>query len=164
MIVLVALLACKQPVPTPFDGPCPQLDDPLIEVRQGESWGMIDGDPIEFGIPPQGGAPYAPFDLRLVGVAPSPDGYTVITEATLQSTGDLVGTGEYEQRFVCANVGENEGTRFASEFHTRFFGFEPDQLAGEWVDVEIQVVPAGAQPVVAAFSGPLDWVLGPMPD
>jgi hypothetical protein len=164
MTLLFALVACKEPIPTEPMGLCPESDDPVIEVTQGDVWGIDDGDPIQFGIPPQGGAPYAPFDVRLVGVASSQDGYTVVTDASLQSTGELVGTGEYLQRFVCANVGENEGTRFASEFHMRFFGFEPTDLADEWVDVTISVTPEAGEPVVAEFSGPLDWVLGPMPE
>ncbi|MCB9678906.1 MAG: hypothetical protein H6737_27645 [Alphaproteobacteria bacterium] len=163
MIAILALFACKDDVPTQPTGLCPELDDPVIELTQGVVWGMSDGDPIAFGIPPQGGAPYAPFDVRLIGVAASNDGYTVTTEAWRRSDGELVGSGEYLQRFVCANVGENEGTRFASEFHMRFFGFEPPDLADEEVDVAITVTPASGEPVVAEFWGPLDWVLGPMP-
>ncbi|MEZ4319498.1 MAG: hypothetical protein R3F61_18425 [Myxococcota bacterium] len=160
---LLAVAACKQ-APTPVTpGLCPESGDPVVEATQGDGWGFDDGDPIQFGIPPQGGAPYAPFDLRLIGLAAS-DTYRVITEATRQSDQLLVGEGQYNQRFVCANVGDNAGTRFSSEFHMRFFGYEPDELAGDWVDIEISVTPEGGDPVVTTFSGPLDWVLGPMPD
>ncbi len=163
------VLACKPAVPTEPSGLCPEEDDPVIEVAQrsaeaGATWGMEDGDPVQFGIPPQGGAPYAPFDLRLVGMPSSNDGYAVQTDATRVSDGELVGEGRYVQRFVCANVGDNAGTRFASEFHMRFFGFEPPELADDEVEVYISVTPDGGETVETTFTGPLSWVLGPMPE
>jgi hypothetical protein len=168
-LALLGLFGCKEPIPTEPSGLCPETDDPMIEVAQrsaeaGAEWGMVDGDPVKFGIPPQGGAPYAPFDLRLIGMPSSNDGYAVVTDAIRTSDGERVGEGRYVQRFICANVGANEGTRFAAEFHMRFFGFEPPELADEEVEIYISVTPDGGETVETTFTSPLDWVLGPMPE
>lgn len=144
-------------------GPCPASAEPWAELSQGSGWGIDDGTPVAFGIPPQGGAPFAPFTVRLHGMPASVDGYEVEMEAFDHVLGEVVGTGSYLQRFVCANVGDNAGTRIASEFHMRFFGWEPADLAEHDVTIEISVAVPGDAPVEVGFDGPLDWVLGPMP-
>lgn len=161
---LLTMSACAGGPPTPVPvGPCESVDAPWAELSQGDGWGLDDGEPVAFGIPPQGGAPYAPFVVRLHGMPASVDGYHVEMSAFDPTVGEVVGTGSYDQRFVCANVGENEGTRVASEFHMRFIGWEPVDLAGHEVDVEIAVSSPDAE-VTVGYRGPLDWVLGPMPE
>ena len=165
LILLGALgVGCKAP-PTPVDpGTCAESEDPVVELSQGDAWVIEDGTPVQFGIPPQGGAPYAPFEIRLRGM-PFADDYAVVLEATRVSDQLLIGTGDYVQRFVCANVGENQGTRYTPELHMRFFTFEPPDLEGDTVDVEITVTPAdGGEAASARFRGELDWVLGPLPE
>ena len=158
-----SLLACKGPS-TPIDpGTCPQLDEPYAELSQGDGWDLTDGTPVEFGIPPQGGAPYAPFEIRLIGMVSS-DWYTVDMAAYDTTTAEMIGTETFSQRFVCANVGEHAGTRYTPELHMRFYGWEPPEIDGAEVDVEITISPEQGDPVVAGYRGVLDWVLGPLPE
>lgn len=165
-VILVALTGCPSTPPTDTDGTglCPAEDPAWAELSQGDGWGLDDGALVSFGIPPQGGAPFAPFLVRLHGAPPSPDGYLVEMEAFDHTLEQSVGEGSYNQRFVCANVGENEGTRIASEFHMRFFGWESADLADHPVTITIDVTPVEGSTVTASFDGTLAWVLGPMPD
>lgn len=163
VLPLLLVFGCEGPPPTLLPDTCPTLLVPTAELSQSDEWGMQDGDPVAFGIPPQGGAPFAPFGLRVWGMSASVDGYEIEMSAFERSTGELIGTASYEQRFVCANVPPNEGSRVTSELHMRFFGFEPDEIAGIQVDVEIEIRSPESQRVDVAFSGPLAWVLGPMP-
>lgn len=164
LLAALGLGACKSP-PTPVDpGTCPEAEVGEVEISQGDTWGLTDGTPVQFGIPPQGGAPYAPFEIRLLGMAYSVS-YTVQLEATRISDQAVVGTGDYTQRFVCANVGENEGTRYTPELHMRFYTYEPPDLDGDEVDVVITVTPDdGGDAASTRFRGALDWVLGPLPE
>lgn len=156
----VFLLACKQPTPTP-PGSCPVADDPYAELSQGEEWVPQDGTPVQFGIPPQGGAPYAPFEIRMIGM-PSSDSYTVDLSAV--DDGVEIGTESYEQRFVCANVGENQGTRYTPELHMRFYGYEPPEIDGHEVEVTVTITSEDGETIEAGWTGELDWVLGPLPE
>lgn len=166
ILMLPVLAGCPSGPATDTDqaGLCPAEDPAWAELSQGDQWGLGDGTLVSFGIPPQGGAPFAPFLVRLHGAPPSPDGYLVEMDAYDHTLGESVGEGSYNQRFVCANVGENEGTRVASELHMRFFGWESADLADHPVTITIDVTPAEGPAVTASFEGTLAWVLGPMPD
>ena len=154
---LLALAACTG---DPVDGgPCPAGDSPTIDVAQGEEWNVPSGV-IEFGIPPQGGSPYVPFEIRLVE-APFAEAYRIVMTASID--GQAYETPPYNERFVCRNVGEESGTRYSPDLHMRFFGSEPPELDGRDLSMTFEAFVGDDLVAERQLSGTLDWVLGPMP-
>jgi hypothetical protein len=122
----------------------------------------VPGGIINFGIPPQGGAPYAPFEVRLVGVEFS-EAYRIVMSADVD--GEVFETPAYNERFVCRNVGEEAGTRYSPDLHLRFFGTEPPELDGLDITVNIDAYIGTEGPIVSrTVTGTLDWNLGPIPE
>ncbi len=152
MWLVASLLACKP------DAPCGEGSDPSIDVAQQGAWNIPEGE-VDMGIPPQGGAPYAPFEVRLIDVEIA-DMYRITMEAEVD--GETYVTPPYIERFVCRNVGEEAGTRYTPDLHMRFFGTDPPSLDGKratlrfeaWVDTEAPVASRTLEVT-------LRWTLGP---
>lgn len=157
LVALVGLCACAGT--SPVEGPCPLRDAPSLEIglREG-AFGLSDDTTVPYGMPPQGGAPFAPFRVRAWGVAPDPAGFHVVMIAVDSATGDVIGSGDYVQGFVCANVGESAGARVAPELHMRFYDLSLDELQGRAAELRFHV-DAGEETLASAFSGVLDWSL-----
>ena len=163
---LTALLACEEPPPDdpPDPGEC-ALDageEPVVELSHYFSpYGDI-GETIYCGIPPQGGAPYSPFGVRLRGLdLDADDGtVTVAMRATDVDTGELVGTADYTERFLCSNVGDNEGYWVGAELHLRYFGYELTDLDTRVIRLEVEATSVGGDVLTTAVIGALDCAPG----
>jgi len=134
------------------DVPCYPHGPPRLDVGEGaEGWG-IDGIDIITGIPPQGGAPYARFRVRVANLELS-DGAEVLVH--LYDRDDvLVGHVEVMSGFVCANVGDNADHWVTPEVHARFDGLELLELHEVPVRIEASVVGL-EESVVASGEGTL---------
>jgi hypothetical protein len=126
-----------------------------LSLAQLEGYGLTEGDPILFGNPPQGGAPYAPYRLRLLGLPGATDGVGVRLVATEPSTGTELGSAELMHRFLCSNAGPDAGYFVAPEVHLRFWSFGLDELDGREATLEATVVGADGAEVSARYTGPL---------
>ncbi len=124
-LLLFALLAlplagCDEPPPKKDDPEgCEPVrgEDPVLEVNHYGTFGEL-GDTVWCAIPPQGGAPYAPFGLRVRGVLPlEGNGLHVTIRAVDTATQEAVGEGEFWDAFLCSNVGDNEGYWIKNELH-----------------------------------------------
>lgn len=137
---------------------------PALEVAQDLSTGapMDDGDDVAYGTPPQGGAAYAPFQVRLHGTPPEGVGerWPVTATAYDAGTGDVLGEASQPQAFFCANTGVHDGWLFGGEVHVRFPGVALEDLQDRPVDVALAVVHPDGD-VVTEVSGVLRWRLGP---
>lgn len=135
--LLIALTACADPTDTgdPPVGSCDAGNQPELQVSHYGTYDAL-GDTVYCGIPPQGGAPYAPFGVRVRGLSPEDNGgmHVVIT-ATDVATSEVVGESEFWERFLCSNVGESEGWWVAAEFHLRFYGYTLEELHGRQIDL-----------------------------
>lgn len=156
-MIWLLFTACTGGTETPDT--CEQSDAPMLDVAQGGGWNLPEGE-VEMGIPPQGGAPYAPFEIRLVGVRAA-DAYRVEMEATVD--GEVYVTPPYQERFVCRNVGEEAGTRYTPDLHMRFFGSEPPDLEGKEVTLSFAAFIGGVDDPVATrdVDATFLWSLGP---
>lgn len=157
--MMFALLAACTGNPTLAAGQCPASDTPVIDVAQQAEWNVPSGL-LAFGIPPQGGAPYAPFEVRLVG-APVSESYRIVMTSTIDGT--EYETPPYNERFVCRNVGEEAGTRYSPDLHMRFFGTEPPELDGREATMAFEAFVGDDLVASRTVVGTLDWTLGPMP-
>jgi hypothetical protein len=121
---------------------------------------MVDGDAISVGIPPQGGAPYAPFQVRTQMWLSDPSARVPATAtATEISTGEVIGSVEQTQAFFCSNTGVHDGWLYGGEIHVRFWGITLDNLEGREVEVVIEITPEGEDPITAQASGTLTVAL-----
>jgi len=119
--------------------PCYPHGDPTLEVGEGgEGWG-IDGVAIETGIPPQGGAPYARFRVRVANLDLH-EGADVRVDLFTAGSDMQLGTVAVAAGFVCANVGENADHWVTPEVHVRFDGADLLDLHEVPVDIEASVV------------------------
>lgn len=134
----VLLLAACEPPERP---PCATDADPLLEAKPAEAaFGEhLAGDPLLYGTPPQGGAPYAPVDLRVSGLEGMAEGVLIELYGTDLDSGELLGTLQYPTRLVCANVGDSAGSWLANDVHHRFYGWELADLAGRAMALEVTV-------------------------
>lgn len=135
--LLPLLLVACDPVE---QAPCEVVDDPLLELTPADTpFGEFEtGDPLVFGPPPQGGAPFAAVNARVAGLDLI-DGVSIELEAEDMETGDELGALSYEARLVCANVGESAGTWLASDVHHRFYGWNLDELAGRSTELVMRI-------------------------
>ena len=152
LTLLLLLMACEPTEPDPDLGPCEVGPDEMqtIDLSHYGDYGAIDAV-IYCGTPPQGGAPYAPFGVRIRGINPDELGIELTMTAVDVDTGEEVGSGDYTQQMICSNVGGNEGHWVGAELHMRFYGYELDALhgravhmtvdarnqSGDWVQTEI---------------------------
>jgi hypothetical protein len=162
--VLLAAVACGEPDPEPPGEPCAW--DAPAELEAGydiAASGLLrDGVDVPYGTPPQGGAPYAPFQVRVHAAAPATGERWVVSGAAYDAETDaLLGDASQPQAFFCSNTGVHEGWLFGGEVHVRFWDVALDALSDREVRVELSVaLPDGQTPIVSA-TGPLRWLLGP---
>ena len=126
---------------TPTLGDCdlPKGADPVVEINHYGTFAEL-GDIAYCAIPPQGGAPYAPFGVRVKGLVPMDNNaaHTTIT-ATDSATDEEVGLTDFWDAYLCANAGESAGYWIKNEFHLRFFGYTLEELHGRQVDIRFDV-------------------------
>jgi len=135
-------------------GMCEASANPNLELAQYGPYGELDdGTDFLYGHPPQGGAPYAPFSLRISGMDQGELGMEIVMIATDSQTGEALGTGDYMQRFICSNVGDNTGMFVGADLHMRFYGWELDDLAGRAADVTVSATNDQGVSVEAGFQG-----------
>ncbi|MCB9682294.1 MAG: hypothetical protein H6733_12575 [Alphaproteobacteria bacterium] len=130
-----------------------------LEVGQDLREGVAhDGITIDYGNPPQGGAPYAPFQIRLRAVL---DGQrTKVSASAIDTdTGQEIGSALQEQGFLCSNTGTHEGWLYGGEVHLRFWGWSLDELVDVPLSVTITVDLPDDQQVSETFDGVLAWTL-----
>lgn len=145
-LALALMAACSGPDPDPGTDtdvplPCRPGTGAVLELSHHDSaWGALsDGDPLYYGHPPQGGAPYSPFQVRLLDVPDADLGVVIETSAVEVGTGEVLGSGTYTERLICSNAGENEGWWVGAEVHMRYFGWELDELEGRRARVRVSV-------------------------
>lgn len=170
--VLVGCAACggDEPYPPepPDAGPCaweaaPQLQAGFDLAAEGP---IGADDVVPYGRPPQGGAPYAPFQVR-AHVAWEGDAlprWLVRGSAVERSTGAPIGAAEQPQTFFCSNTGPHEGWLFGGEVHLRFPDDTLEALEGRVIDVSFALVLGDGEEVEATGGGTLTWTLGYRPD
>jgi len=134
---------------------CVPSPTPQLEISQQGSYGLVDGDPLWFGLPPQGGVPYAPFRLRIDGLNRADLGTSVWITATDVETEERLGDIELVHRFVCANVGEDEGQHVAGEIHLRFWDYRLKELDGRTAEVVAKVEDPFGLSSVTRHTGPM---------
>ena len=136
------LLGCSQAPPK--DSAAPGCEDgPLrLELAQRDGFPIAPQAPIQYGHPPQGGVPYAPYEVRFRGVSGADEGVTVQIEVTEVSTRELLGDVRLSQRFLCSNIGADEGHWVGGEVHVRFWQYDLDSLLGREAEVEAIVFAA----------------------
>ena len=134
---------------------CVPSPAPNLQIAQQGPYGLKDGDPLWFGLPPQGGVPYAPFRFRVDGLNEADLGTAVSLVATDADSGEHLGDIELVHRFVCANVGEDAGSYVAGEIHLRFWDYRLKELDGRTADVVATLVDSLGLPSVARYTGPL---------
>lgn len=155
----LALWACGAPEPhdTGAEPSEPGCDAPPLRMQIAHldsGFGEpADGGAIGYGWPPQGGAPYAPFDVRFSGLGT----HEALVEMRAVGVDDGVelGSAEYLQRFICANTGESEGWYVTSELHMRFFGFTLEELDGRVADMSVRVAGVDGEVAEVGFRGTL---------
>ena len=126
-----------------------------LELAQQGPYGLSEGAPLWFGLPPQGGVPYAPFRLRLEGLNFPEQGSSVSVVATDVDTGERLGDIELLHRFICSNVGGDAGRHVAGEIHLRFWDYRLKELDGRTAEVVATVSDGPNEPAVARYTGPL---------
>ncbi|MCB9664318.1 MAG: hypothetical protein H6732_09405 [Alphaproteobacteria bacterium] len=140
---------------------CPVPAQPALEfdIELGDH-GMVDGAEVPYGTPPQGGAPYTPFQLRVKAALEVTQRVDVTVRVTEEGTGTLLGEVVQPQAFFCANTGVHQGWRYGGEVHARYSGWRLPDLEGRAVEVTVEV-PTPAGPARASARGVLHWALGP---
>lgn len=153
-LILGLLVGCGDPPP---QAPCEERGNPSLELTpSGVSFGDFDSeDPLEFGPPPQGGAPYAAVTARVDGLD-LVDGVTIALSAVDLDSSEDLGELSYETRLVCANVGDSAGTWLATDVHHRFFGFELDELGGRMAEVTMTITDSEGESVDASIVATLE--------
>lgn len=158
--VLLAFVACDEPEPEPPlpTGPCAPADGvEVMEFAQNLGEGpMADGDAVSYGTPPQGGAPYAPFQLRMQSSLAAGERVPLEAVAIEVATDMEIGRVEQTQSFLCANTGVHEGWLWGTEVHVRFPGIPLEDLDGREVRFEIALPD---QSMVVGANGVLSWDL-----
>lgn len=153
-IACLALAACGGSDPGP---PCQEASDRAVDLVPADvEWGAFnDGDDLPYGNPPQGGAPYSPFRVRVGGLARLSESAHVTLSATDQADGTPLGDIAYDMRFTCANVGDSAGMWMAPDVHLRFEGKTLDDLAGRQAEVTVEVIDPDGDHVDTAIVGQL---------
>ncbi len=121
---------------------------------------MEDGDDVGIGVPPQGGSPYAPLEVRIQGDAEDLARMPVHIALRAVGTDELLGEITETRAFVCANVGVHGGWLYGGEVHARFPGKVQADLDGAEVNVTVTVTLPDTTTVEGAHAGTLRWTLG----
>lgn len=151
---MIFLLACAV---EPEGPPCEVSGDPGLEVAPADvDFGaFVDGDPLEYGVPPQGGALYSPFHARVHGVTDLDEGALIVLTGTDPTDGSLIAETEYELRLVCANVGDSAGQWLGTDLHLRFGEWTIEELVGQVMALELQIANLQGDSVSASLEGVL---------
>lgn len=125
--------------PPPPVHPCASAEVALeVAPPDGDYGELQDGDDLWCGNPPQGGAPYTPFRMRLHGPDALADGVVIEMVALDPEDGTELGRIDVALGLTCANVGDSAGWWVAGgEAHLRYYGFLLEELDG--VEAEIAV-------------------------
>jgi hypothetical protein len=132
--------------------------DPVVELAtRSVGYGELeDGDAIECGIPPQGGAPYSAFLVRAAGLNQGELGFSVAIVAVDAETGVEIGSADYDQRMVCANAGSSAGYWVSSEVHLRYEGWALEALEGRSANIFVRVLGEDGAEVETELLGTLE--------
>ncbi len=154
---LGALLGAGGCAVQPDRAPCDTLGDPGLEIAPADvDFGDFQaGDPLLYGNPPQGGAPYSPFHARVTGVPDLDDGASITLHAVDPTDDALLGDTPYEVRLVCANVGDSAGQWLGTDLHQRFNGWTLDDLEGRTMDLTLTIANQAGDGVEASLQGVL---------
>lgn len=149
------------PIDTDVGELCGALDEPWLEFAQevGAYGELTDGDDVHYGHPPQGGAPYAPFRLRVRGLFTGEPASLVTVSGADPGSGEEMGAVEVRQMFICSNTGDNLNYHVSAEVHMRFFGLSLDELEDRPIDLTLRVEDMDGAAVEAEVSGVLRWSL-----
>lgn len=150
----VALAACEELEGTP----CEAVAEPsVVAAPAGVAFGAwVDGEPLFYGVPPQGGAPYTPLHARAAGLSDPQDGVTITLSGTDADSGEELGFVEIPTRLLCANVGDDAGTWVAADVHFRYFGWEMDALSGRTAEITFEIADLDGNVVSDVLVGVLD--------
>lgn len=127
LLALATLAGC--PVE---EAPCERASAADLRVApEGVELGAFEtGEPLWYGLPPQGGAPYTPLHAEVGGLATPQQGVTVTVFATDLDDGADLGSQSYDTRLLCANVGPSAGRWVLPSVHHRYFGWSLEELEG----------------------------------
>jgi hypothetical protein len=154
-IVALLLTGCESPEPD-LPSSCGEGDLFAEFVPKSEVYGdFVDGTSIFIGLPPQGGSPFTPLQLRVSGMSQNNDGLDVRLVGVDKETGELLGQAEYNHRFFCSNVGVNEGYWVTSELHMRYPGWSLEELQDREIELVIQTTNTDGDTVDAHIEGVL---------
>jgi hypothetical protein len=162
------LAACGAGPVDPPPEDCVWADTPAVQVGADVAVAPVGADDeIGYGNPPQGGAPYSPFQVR-VHASWDPEGdlprWQVHGSATDRATGEEIATGDQPSSFFCSNTGPHMGWLYGGELHLRFWDQALADLAGRTVDLAFTVTLADGSVLSATGGGTLAWTLGLIPD
>lgn len=156
---IVCLAACNGTTGTDIDidtEPCALSGDPQFEFAQDLTGGVhAAGEDIWYGLPPQGGAPYAPFQIRIEAELDPGVRIPVEASAVDVATDEEIGTASQAQAFICSNTGVHEGWLFGGEVHIRFWDLSLDELAGRAIDVRLWMDDGAGLSLEGSSSGTL---------
>ena len=135
--------------------PCAGIGAPGLDVVPvGLAFdGFVDGEPLPYGNPPQGGAPYAPLRVRVSGLEGLDVGVHLEATATDADDGAFLGEASLDTRLVCANVGDSAGMWTGADVHLRFPGWSLEDLAGRSAEVEVTATDLEGAAVDAVLVG-----------
>jgi hypothetical protein len=152
--IALGLLAACEPepeLPPPLPSHLCATDEQVIDLAPPEGdYGDLDaGADLWCGNPPQGGAPYTPFRIRLKGPEAYEGGFVVSMTAVDLDTEETLANNEVALQPVCANVGDSAKWWVGSEAHMRYDGFALPDLADREAALTVAVAAiADGVPVV----------------
>lgn len=161
-IALLAVACDDAPdLPEPEPPDCQAEGEPVLELGRdlGREGPLTGPAALDYGHPPQGGAPYLPLELRARGPLVPGLRVPVLAEAT-GPDGEILGDADVGTVFLCSNTGPHAGWWFGGEIHVRFWGRALEDLEGLPVDVRFTVEPPDDPPFSAEVRGTLAWTLG----
>lgn len=144
-LLLAGAVGCAVEEPTepdPPSHPCSQTTRRLdVAPPNGDFGDLVDGGTLWCGNPPQGGAPYSPFRLRILADLAFADGASIEMTAVDLDDGETLASTTLTMGLACANVGESEGMWVGSEAHMRYNGHELADLDGRSAEVTFRASP-----------------------
>ncbi len=162
LLPLLAMTACVTPVPVEDCSWDAAGELMLRSPEQVAPGGHVDGDPLPYGTPPQGGVPYIPLQVLMLDGAEVTERLEVIGTLTDLDSGEELAAAEQSSAFFCTNTGPYLGYWFGNELHLRAPGHTLEELRGRRVQAEVSVWPdPEGDALVLRIDGVLEWSLGP---
>ncbi len=152
MRLLALLVGCEGAPADTGTGPLPPADcfDESgarleLSLESGSFDDVEEGMTAPVSVPPQGGAPYTPWMVRVTGDGALNGGVRMV--ATASDDDVEVGDVEIDLVPICANVAPNDGWWMVSGVHVRYWEYTVDELIGRAVDFHfsLQDVGGGAE-------------------